>query len=37
MYHGSTKWTIFLMSLEDLVETGHGAPAPDDVRISDRH
>ena len=35
MYHCSTKWAIFLMSLEDLVKTG--TPAPDDVRISDWH
>lgn len=33
MYHCSTKWAIFLMSLKALVETGAGAPDPDDVKI----
>ncbi|MFG1654426.1 SRPBCC domain-containing protein [Micromonospora sp. NPDC049275] len=33
----STKWAIFLMSLKELVETGRGRPAPDDVQISDGH
>jgi uncharacterized protein YndB with AHSA1/START domain len=33
MHHCSTKWAIFLMSLKALVETGHGAPSPDDVKI----
>lgn len=33
MHHCSTKWAIFLMSLKSLVETGSGAPAPDDVKI----
>ncbi|MEV6930986.1 SRPBCC domain-containing protein [Dactylosporangium sp. NPDC051485] len=37
MYHCSTKWAIFLMSLKSLVETGEGAPAPRDVQISDWH
>jgi uncharacterized protein YndB with AHSA1/START domain len=37
MYHCSTKWAIFLMSLKALVETGQGEPAPNDVRISDWH
>lgn len=37
MYHCSTKWAIFLMSLKQLVETGEGKPAPDDVQISDWH
>lgn len=37
MYHCSTKWATFLMSLKDLVETGRGRPAPDDVAISDWH
>ena len=32
MYHCSTKWATFLMSLKELVETGHGRPAPDDVQ-----
>jgi uncharacterized protein YndB with AHSA1/START domain len=33
MYHCSTKWALFLMSLKDLVETGKGAPDPRDVKI----
>ncbi|MEU4334436.1 SRPBCC domain-containing protein [Micromonospora lupini] len=33
----STKWAIFLMSLKELVETGRGRPAPDDVQIGDGH
>jgi hypothetical protein len=37
MYHCSTKWAIYLMSLKSLVETGKGAPSPDDVQISDWH
>ena len=37
MYHCSTKWATFLMSLKQLVETGQGAPAPRDVQISDWH
>ena len=34
MPHCSTKWAIFLMSLKSLLETGKGAPYPDDVHIS---
>ena len=37
MSHCSTKWAIFLMSLKSLVETGKGAPSPDDVQISNWH
>lgn len=37
MYHCSTKWATFLMSLKALLETGTGNPAPDDVQISDWH
>ena len=37
MYHCSTKWATYLMSLKQLVETGKGDPAPDDVRISNWH
>ena len=37
MHHCSTKWAIYLMSLKSLVETGKGAPSPDDVRIGDWH
>ena len=33
MHHCSTKWGVFLMSLKSLVETGKGAPAPDDAKI----
>lgn len=31
--HCSTKWAVFLMSLRDLLETGKGKPAPDDLKI----
>jgi hypothetical protein len=34
MHHCSTKWATFLMSMKALVETGKGAPFPDDIRIS---
>ncbi|MEE1784495.1 SRPBCC domain-containing protein [Streptomyces sp. SP17BM10] len=37
MYHCSTKWATFLMSLKAVLETGSGAPAPRDVRISNWH
>jgi uncharacterized protein YndB with AHSA1/START domain len=37
MHHCSTKWATFLMSLKSLLETGTGAPAPHDVKISDWH
>ena len=37
MYHCSTKWAIYLMSLKSLVETGKGAPSPNDVQISNWH
>ena len=37
MYHCSTKWATFLMSLKQLVETGSGAPHPRDTRISNWH
>ncbi|CUU60544.1 polyketide cyclase [Frankia sp. CcI49] len=37
MYHCSTKWGSYLMSLKSLVETGQGAPAPRDVQIGDWH
>jgi len=37
MYHCSTKWATFLMSLKNLVETGKGEPAPHDVKISNWH
>ena len=31
--HCSMKWAVFLLSLRDLVETGTGRPAPDDLKI----
>jgi uncharacterized protein YndB with AHSA1/START domain len=34
LHHCSTKWATYLVSLKSLVETGAGAPAPDDLRIS---
>jgi uncharacterized protein YndB with AHSA1/START domain len=37
MYHCSTKWAVFLLSLKSLVETGKGQPSPNDVKISDWH
>jgi uncharacterized protein YndB with AHSA1/START domain len=37
MYHCSTKWATFLVSLKQLLETGTGAPEPVDLRISDWH
>ncbi|MFI8454545.1 SRPBCC domain-containing protein [Kitasatospora sp. NPDC085464] len=37
MYHCSTKWATFLMSLKGMLETGTGEPAPRDVRISNWH
>ena len=37
MSHCSTKWAVFLMSLKSLVETGKGAPHPDDVLIGNWH
>ncbi len=37
MYHCSTKWATFLLSLQQFVETGSGRPAPEDVRVSNWH
>ncbi|PXX70990.1 uncharacterized protein YndB with AHSA1/START domain [Nocardia tenerifensis] len=37
MHHCSTKWASYLLSLKQLVETGTGAPSPDDVQISNWH
>lgn len=37
MYHCSTKWAVYLLSLKQLLETGHGTPDPDDLQISDWH
>ena len=33
MHHCSTKWAVFLMSLKSFLETGKGAPDPNDVKI----
>ena len=33
MAHCSMKWAVFLLSLRELLETGKGRPAPDDVKI----
>lgn len=35
MHHCTTKWGTFLMSLKSFVETGTGAPYPNDVLIDD--
>jgi len=35
--HCSTKWATFLISLRDLLETGKGRPAPNDLRIGNWH
>ena len=34
MHHCSTKWATYLMSLKALLETGKGAPNPNDPNIS---
>jgi uncharacterized protein YndB with AHSA1/START domain len=36
MHHCSTKWGTFLMSLKSRLETGKGAPWPNDVRLDKR-
>ncbi|MGH6616256.1 SRPBCC family protein [Sphingomonas sp.] len=36
MHHCSTKWAMFLMSLKAFMETGRGAPFPNDVHISNK-
>ena len=33
MYHCSTKWAIFLLSLKDWLEREEGRPSPYDVKI----
>ncbi len=33
MAHCSMKWATFLLSLRDLLETGKGKPAPEDLKI----
>jgi uncharacterized protein YndB with AHSA1/START domain len=37
MYHCSTKWATFLMSLKSFGETGKGQPSPNDAPISNWH
>jgi uncharacterized protein YndB with AHSA1/START domain len=37
MYHCSTRWGTFLLSLKALVETGKGVPSPDLLEISNWH
>ena len=33
MYHCSTKWAVFLLSLKALIETGKGAPWPNEIKL----
>ena len=33
MHHCSTKWAVFLISLKALLETGKGAPNPNDFKL----
>ena len=33
MHHCSTKWAVFLLSLKSLLETGKGAPNPNDFKL----
>ena len=33
MHHCSTKWGVFLLSLKSLLETGHGAPWPNEIKL----
>jgi hypothetical protein len=33
MHHCSTKWGVFMLSLKQLLETGKGAPEPNDIKI----
>jgi hypothetical protein len=33
MYHCSTKWAVFLLSLKSLLETGKGSPWPNEIKI----
>jgi hypothetical protein len=33
MHHCSTKWAVFLLSLKSLLETGKGAPFPNEIKI----
>lgn len=36
MHHCSTKWATYLLSMKSLLESGRGAPYPNDVHISAR-
>jgi uncharacterized protein YndB with AHSA1/START domain len=33
MHHCTTKWGVFLLSLKSFLETGKGAPAPNDIKL----
>jgi Activator of Hsp90 ATPase homolog 1-like protein len=33
MHHCSTKWGVFLLSLKSALETGKGAPWPNEIKI----
>ena len=33
MHHCSTKWAVFLLSLKALLETGKGAPWPNEIKL----
>jgi uncharacterized protein YndB with AHSA1/START domain len=33
MHHCSTKWAVFLLSLQSLLESGKGSPAPNDLKL----
>jgi uncharacterized protein YndB with AHSA1/START domain len=33
MHHCSTKWGVFLLSLKSLLETGQGAPWPNEIKL----
>ncbi len=33
MHHCSTKWGVFLLSLKSMLETGKGAPSPNDLKL----
>jgi uncharacterized protein YndB with AHSA1/START domain len=33
MHHCGTKWAVFLLSLKSLLETGNGAPWPNEIKL----
>jgi uncharacterized protein YndB with AHSA1/START domain len=33
MHHCGTKWAVFLLSLKALLETGQGAPWPNEIKL----